>query len=1040
MQTEATIQDPFLDGLSIQSCKKCHLPIYEGHAYELGDDRWHINCFKCSKCDSSLGCNSNFLVLGNGNLICSNCSYNCKQCGKKIDDLAILTGDQAYCSSCFKCRACKQKIEDLRYARTSKGLFCMNCHEKLMAKKRKYDLKKKKLKEQELNKENILEKHQSNSKPSTPDLGVLSGIEEEEKPLFQPKPYVATSSIQSQSDFYDLYDRSRSTTPKLNTSKTSSFHELHNEITRSSSSLSKAKDLPLTPDIDKKAARKSPLMQFNTISDTNTDNAKTLEDSNIAITAPTPRKPIEREFSIEEINDSDDELNNRANKQENVELLQPAVQLNNFGADDIPTVSHTKFQGKNLLILSPGQSSQHEELKLHSPESTNFDRNGLHADQDIFKSRSNCPSPLAKANRHARVMEAGEDGSNGQGNDGIELDLDTKTIASSYPDPNSELNTPKKGPVYNSSVLSSPPPRAPLPSVPSVPSTPNGTRTSETSDQYFLQQAINNEEFLNGLGLEGIEYNDHNNLNRRRNSNPSQTRTSKINGSPIASVTRLDDDFQPEIKKSSSIRTPKVHIRHKRSISGGSNGSISKLNIFRSKDDKGHNRNASDGSNVGTFVSNIISPGFTTASHGNHNRSSSETSYVNHKNFEFMDHTNLNTQTEFELKAIKFEISNLEMKKTSLTNDVKRLQDDKQRIMEEIQQMRLRYNDEYRKLSSITKEVNDYKQKRLETESKSSNEDSQSHHSSTPTQSKINSHYTSNSSSSLINTPDLNNDDGIETQKATKLKFWRRAKIGFNNISGPTLVPPANGAGGLSPYKGEEEERKGFGIMPKSISTNILDTFLNPTVTDNSNEEDEYSLFKCNIDKRSKFEGVDMPLIVSRCIQEVEDRGLDMEGIYRISGGNLTIIAIEQAFTNLNPKDEKSLSKLNELLDCDINAITSTLKRYLRKIPNPLIPFEVYNEFIRLNSIASTETKTYEFRSQIINRIPTANRIVLYKLCKHLELVNSHSNINRMNYKNLSVVFAPTIARDETGQREMMDMGSRNDMTEFLLINYAKIF
>ena len=76
-------------------CKKCNLLIIEGHAYELGEDRWHIDCFKCSKCGTSLGCNSNFLVLGNGNLICSNCSYNCKQCGRKIDGLAILTGDQA---------------------------------------------------------------------------------------------------------------------------------------------------------------------------------------------------------------------------------------------------------------------------------------------------------------------------------------------------------------------------------------------------------------------------------------------------------------------------------------------------------------------------------------------------------------------------------------------------------------------------------------------------------------------------------------------------------------------------------------------------------------------------------------------------------------------------------------------------------------------------------------------------------------------------------------------------------------------------------
>lgn len=77
------------------------------------------------------------LLLGDGSLICSNCTYSCSSCGNKIEDLAILTGDQAFCSQCFKCRNCKKKIENLRYARTSQGIFCMECHESLMQRRRK---------------------------------------------------------------------------------------------------------------------------------------------------------------------------------------------------------------------------------------------------------------------------------------------------------------------------------------------------------------------------------------------------------------------------------------------------------------------------------------------------------------------------------------------------------------------------------------------------------------------------------------------------------------------------------------------------------------------------------------------------------------------------------------------------------------------------------------------------------------------------------------------------------------------------------------
>jgi hypothetical protein len=100
-------------------------------------NRWHLNCFRCNTCETLLDSDANLLLLGDGSLICNNCTYSCSACGNKIEDLAILTGDQAFCATCFRCRNCKRKIENLRYARTSQGIFCMSCHESLMARRRK---------------------------------------------------------------------------------------------------------------------------------------------------------------------------------------------------------------------------------------------------------------------------------------------------------------------------------------------------------------------------------------------------------------------------------------------------------------------------------------------------------------------------------------------------------------------------------------------------------------------------------------------------------------------------------------------------------------------------------------------------------------------------------------------------------------------------------------------------------------------------------------------------------------------------------------
>ncbi|KAL8906698.1 MAG: hypothetical protein Q9171_006159 [Xanthocarpia ochracea] len=118
-------------------CKGCGEILDEGKAFELAGNRWHIDCFRCNTCGTLLDSDANLLLLGDGSLICNNCTYSCSACNNKIEDLAILTGDQAFCASCFRCRNCKKKIENLKYARTSQGIFCMECHESLMQRRRK---------------------------------------------------------------------------------------------------------------------------------------------------------------------------------------------------------------------------------------------------------------------------------------------------------------------------------------------------------------------------------------------------------------------------------------------------------------------------------------------------------------------------------------------------------------------------------------------------------------------------------------------------------------------------------------------------------------------------------------------------------------------------------------------------------------------------------------------------------------------------------------------------------------------------------------
>jgi hypothetical protein len=53
-----------------------------------------------------------------------------------------MTGDDSYHAHCFKCKVCKNRIDELVFAKTSQGIYCMNCHSERMAKIRRHAQKK----------------------------------------------------------------------------------------------------------------------------------------------------------------------------------------------------------------------------------------------------------------------------------------------------------------------------------------------------------------------------------------------------------------------------------------------------------------------------------------------------------------------------------------------------------------------------------------------------------------------------------------------------------------------------------------------------------------------------------------------------------------------------------------------------------------------------------------------------------------------------------------------------------------------------------
>ncbi|XP_042615621.1 active breakpoint cluster region-related protein-like isoform X2 [Cyprinus carpio] len=151
-------------------------------------------------------------------------------------------------------------------------------------------------------------------------------------------------------------------------------------------------------------------------------------------------------------------------------------------------------------------------------------------------------------------------------------------------------------------------------------------------------------------------------------------------------------------------------------------------------------------------------------------------------------------------------------------------------------------------------------------------------------------------------------------------------------------------------------------------------------------------------------ESVLVPHIVRSCVEEVERRGLNEEGIYRISGVSSEIQALKHAF---NTNYREAVSKLRTV---DVNAVSGTLKLYFRELPLPLIPSEQFKELADALDIADPYLRADSMLT-LLEALPDVNRNTLLFLLHHLKRVAERKEENKMSLSNLATVFGPSLLR-----------------------------
>ena len=145
-----------------------------------------------------------------------------------------------------------------------------------------------------------------------------------------------------------------------------------------------------------------------------------------------------------------------------------------------------------------------------------------------------------------------------------------------------------------------------------------------------------------------------------------------------------------------------------------------------------------------------------------------------------------------------------------------------------------------------------------------------------------------------------------------------------------------------------------------------------------------------------------VPLVVVQCILAVDTFGLDVEGIYRLSGTASHINTLKSQFDH----DSSRIDFRNPAAFMhDVNSVASLLKQFFKDLPDPLFTMQQYQAFIEAAKIESDDQRR-DALHQNINDLPDPNYATLRAIVLHLHRVMQNESRNRMGASNLALCFA----------------------------------
>ncbi|XP_048847834.1 rho GTPase-activating protein 17b isoform X3 [Brienomyrus brachyistius] len=201
----------------------------------------------------------------------------------------------------------------------------------------------------------------------------------------------------------------------------------------------------------------------------------------------------------------------------------------------------------------------------------------------------------------------------------------------------------------------------------------------------------------------------------------------------------------------------------------------------------------------------------------------------------------------------------------------------------------------------------------------------------------------------------------------------------------------------------------------------LLDQVL-PSIRTQQDSWMEKPAFGTSLSEHLKRSGREIALPIEACVMMLLETGMKEEGLFRIAAGASKLKKLKAAL-------DCSTSQLEEFYS-DPHAVAGALKSYLRELPEPLMTFELYEDWIQASNMSDPD-KRLQALWVTCDSLPKHNKANFRYLVKFLARLAQDSEVNKMTPSNIAIVLGPNLlwAKTEGSLAEMAAATSVHVMT-----------